>query len=300
MERSDRIINVSAIVEDAVADTLANSGEGEILMVNSAGVYLGINENIIFLCDLAMGEVPIGISIEDFSENVSKLGLSEGERFSFDENRLCFCGGELVLSPLEKSDALPYEMKPVSVRAREAALELAGLDRRSGLSMLVLPLVLERHDIDATSLNPYATKAHPLLFDLMQALAEGREEVIESCVSSLLGLGVGLTPSADDVLLGMIFTLQRLGGEHCGAVRVFLESIEKLCDSRTNRISAAYLKALIAGARFERMESLWIGLSGETDLDCKVLTDIGHSSGTEMLLGILCALRVCGFSCTVQ
>ena len=300
MERSDRIINVSAIVADAVADTLANSGEGEILMVNSAGVYLGINENVIFLCDLDMGVVPIGISIEGFCENVSKLRLSAGDRFSFDTNRLCFRGGELVLSPLQKADPLPFGIRPISSRVRAAALELASLDRRNGLSMLVLPLVLERYDTDAPSLNPYCTRAYPLLYELIRALVDGREDVITSCVSSLLGLGVGLTPSADDVLLGMIFALHKTGQEYSGSVRTFLESIERLCDSRTNRVSAAYLKALIDGARFEKMERLWRGLCGEAELDCRLLTDIGHSSGTEMLLGILCALRVCGYSCTVQ
>ena len=60
---------------------------------------------------------------------------------------------------------------------------------------------------------------------------------------------------------------------------------------RTNRVSAAYLKAVLNGAYFERMENVWRGLTKEVPLDISALTNIGGSSGGEMLLGMLLAIR---------
>ena len=60
-------------------------------------------------------------------------------------------------------------------------------------------------------------------------------------------------------------------------------------------ISAAYLQAVIAGAPFERMDRVFAGLCGEEPLDIEKLTRIGSSSGGEMLLGMLIALKMCGY-----
>ena len=91
---------VSAFVADTVLELMQNGGTGEVLMVNSAGVYLGIGEHIWLLCDISWGAVPIGIAIEGFAEQIIKLRLREGETFRFFENTLIFSKGMLKLRPI--------------------------------------------------------------------------------------------------------------------------------------------------------------------------------------------------------
>ena len=130
---------------------------------------------------------------------------------------------------------------------------------------------------------------------MIAAFETGDVVGIGSCVEKLLGLGLGLTPSADDVLLGMLYVFGALQEQCPPAVEPFRENIAQLCEQKTNQISAAYLKAIMAGAPFERMEQVLCGLCAKENLDIQQLTQIGSSSGSEMLLGMLIALRICGY-----
>lgn len=55
--------------------------------------------------------------------------------------------------------------------------------------------------------NPFCAKAYGPLVRLRDGLAHNDAEAVPAEVKSLLGLGIGLTPSADDVLCGMTYTL---------------------------------------------------------------------------------------------
>jgi hypothetical protein len=159
--------------------------------------------------------------------------------------------------------------------------------------MLVLPLVL---GYKLQQQNPYCAQAGIYLEKLIHSLISDKHGEIHTCIEKLLGLGTGLTPSADDTLLGMIYVFRLLPRNCPQSVIFFQETILQLCDGFTNQISAAYLKAMLSGAPFERMEQVFRGLCGEEPLNIYKLTEIGSNSGSEMLLGMLIALRICGYS----
>ena len=48
------------------------------------------------------------------------------------------------------------------------------------------------------------------------------------------------------------------------------------------------------------MEMVFRGICGEQPLDIQLLTRIGSSSGTEMLLGMLIALHICGYAVNMR
>ena len=110
-----------------------------------------------------------------------------------------------------------------------------------------------------------------------------------------MGLGPGLTPSADDAILGMLYVFRTLPQKGPEITQTFQECVGQLCERCTNQISAAYLKAIIAGAPFERMDAVFRGICAAQPLNIQELTQIGSSSGSEMLLGMLIALRICGY-----
>ncbi len=286
---------VSAYVADAVEVLLSGSGTGEVLMVNSSGIYLDVIGETVFLCDSVWGRVPLGIAMDRFGEITASLQLRAGQRVSFRESVISFEGGSLCIVAKDAQNEANIIEKPKAHMIRRAAEEIVAMRKTGGLSMLALPLVLNGEDTEPVSLNPYSVRAYPLLRELVQTLSSDGEAV-QSCISGLLGLGTGLTPSADDVILGMLYAFRMLGKDAPQTVRRFRKSVAELANASTNRVSAAYLHAILSGAYFERMERVWRGLCGVEALDISVLTQIGSNSGSEMLLGILLALSVCGFA----
>lgn len=286
---------VSAYVADTVLELMRKEGTGEVLMVNSAGVYLDAGNQMWLLCDISWGAVPIGIAIENFEENIKDLHIEQGRSFVYRENQLIFSGRELDLQCLPLGVRENIIEEPRLDLIRQAAQDIADLHKVRGISMLVSPLLLKDEIKDTVLLNPYSLRAYPILSRLAEAMSCGFDAEVEDCVASLLGLGAGLTPSADDVMLGMLYAFRMLGNKAPPSVKVFRESLANMCDAHTNKVSASYLKAVISGAYFERIEQVYCGLCGVMPLDTSLLFEVGGSSGSEMLLGILIALHICGY-----
>ena len=285
----------TAIVARSVLEILREGGVGEVLMVNSSGIYLDVAGQIILLCDKAWGCVPIGIAVEDLAKRVEKLEVNQGEIFEFSKNTLMFSGRTLNFEAIAAPEITVTGDRPQPFLMRKAAEDLVCSHKLRGISMLVLPLLLQDEKCDVASINLYCARALPLLVSLTEAMISCSEKKIHECVDSLLGLGTGLTPSADDVMLGMLYAFRKLGCDAPPSVAALRASIDEMCDSHTVRVSAAYLKAILDDAYFERIEQVWCGLCGLRPLDTSVLLEVGGSSGSEMLLGVLLALRISGY-----
>ena len=287
---------IRAFVPEHLSSFLRPGETGEILMVSTSGIYLRIGGEILLLCDRKWGVLPIGIGLEDFDHAVRVLRPQQGQTVTVSDDCLTVQGGHISLV----LQALPWKAAhgglPKTLYVRMAAEELAALRRERGISMLVQPLVLGQPLGDTLKQNPYSAVARLHLHNLIAAMERQDRFEIRSSVKNLLGLGLGLTPSADDVLLGMLYVFRALPQKCPETVDLFRESIAQLCMQHTNQISAAYLKAMIAGAPFERMMRVFRGICGEEKLDIQQLVRIGGSSGSEMLLGMLIALRICGYN----
>ena len=76
---------VPAVVSHCAHDILREGGVGEVIMVNSAGIYLEIKDRIVLLCDRSWGAVPIGIAVEDLAVWARKLKIEQGQKVEFCE-----------------------------------------------------------------------------------------------------------------------------------------------------------------------------------------------------------------------
>ncbi len=102
-------------------------------------------------------------------------------------------------------------------------------------------------------------------------------------ISELVGLGIGLTPSGDDFLCGI------LAGYHIQGLE---DSPEALCLKtairenlfRTNEISRAFLTCSLEGHFSQAVNELWNNPDIETIT--QMFRAIGHSSGMDTLCGI--------------
>ena len=286
---------IKAFVPAHLFEFLQVGKTGDVLLVTSSGIYLRIDGRIILLCDGDWGVQPIGIGIPDFKRAVSRLDPKQGQPVTVSAKRLIFPSGAICLTVQELPEETVDKPLPKLRCIRLAAENLSAQHKTRGISMLVDPLVLGTEPDTMPEQDPYCARARVYFSKLVAAFRTADTIEIAGCVEKLLGLGLGLTPSADDVLLGMLWIFRTLPSQCPESAAEFRERIARQCEQRTNQISAAYLKAIIAGAPFERMESVFRGLCGAEPLDIQQVTQIGSSSGSEMLLGMLIALRICGY-----
>lgn len=138
------------------------------------------------------------------------------------------------------------------------------------------------------------TRIRRLCADLAEGFCRKDRPGIVTVGRALLGLGQGLTPSGDDVLTGLFALLGMAGSPFEGADRLLGQVIrgqrEQTTDVSWQMLSAAaggcYKQALVDCAQALAAEG------PEADAFTDRVLDIGHSSGRDMLLGCLTALRV--------
>jgi len=113
---------------------------------------------------------------------------------------------------------------------------------------------------------------------------------LEKSVRGLLGLGPGLTPSGDDVLVGALALLDALGEKPAHAA--LAQTIIALSSGLTAPLSCCFLRAAAAGHIGETLHgALSSILAGEIDAAIAAAETIGHCSGWDMLAVIAIALR---------
>ncbi len=110
----------------------------------------------------------------------------------------------------------------------------------------------------------------------------------------IVGFGIGLTPSMDDFLAGLmisrIYLSYYLGYSINDAYRINMTMIKNI-KNRTTKVSEEMLVHSAKGKANEDVKSLMISFLGKASLDTllyylKKMINIGETSGTDMLLGI--------------
>lgn len=130
----------------------------------------------------------------------------------------------------------------------------------------------------------------------VSALIDNDPEQSERCGGALLGVGTGLTPSGDDLVGAALFARRliaatepdRRGAAHL-AQRLAVQAV-----GRTHVISAALFADLAAGASYGLLHDVIDALlhaSWDSAVErVRALVAIGHSSGWDMLTGLIAAL----------
>lgn len=114
---------------------------------------------------------------------------------------------------------------------------------------------------------------------------------------ALSGYGRGLTPSGDDFLNGLFFTLNRINFD--SRVKNFLSAIQpqilNIANEKTNSISQSLLSCATIGSADYRIQKMVDTLSNETILfedQAIQLTRYGNSSGADLFLGIAIGIQI--------
>lgn len=122
--------------------------------------------------------------------------------------------------------------------------------------------------------------------------ADEKETNATQLCEYFIGRGRGLTPSGDDILVAYLTMLRVLGSE--GVVIDFKTALE-LSTRITTDVSAAYLDAALNGYVnsyvYDLLQNLEHQSVSQIETQIKKIMSIGHTSGKDMLFGMLLALE---------
>lgn len=276
----------------ALYDFLSKGCAGTVKAVFSGGVYLDFSGKVIMLHAAENGFVPFGIAVSEFKGKGKAFGI-EAEMKVFAKDNLLECQetGFKIAFAFNEEVPEPVDESAFSSFAKKFE-EYSELAQRSCLSIYS---ACDFEGINRENIEDlFARVAYTGLVELVKAMDnEGTEMQFCSALEKLLGLGRGLTPSMDDFLCGMLFTLHyarrsidiKLNwlGDFCAAVK-------KISPLRTNAYSAAYLLSAAEGEDFSAMLKC-IETASDDRFGCNIerLIDIGSSSGADMFCGMLFA-----------
>lgn len=188
-----------------------------------------------------------------------------------------------TVAPEGETDILVCrELSELSLPARiglpwdeRAARSLAGLARLSAVSRAAW-------DAERSSASAPAERIEAAYRDMCSA------------VEYLMGRGLGLTPSGDDVLMGFGTGLRYLYGSRAeGPACHFFEEVARVLPGKTTAVSEAYLRAMCDGHANEDYIDLIGALESrdraELDSSINRVLSVGHTSGADGMLGFAAA-----------
>ena len=124
---------------------------------------------------------------------------------------------------------------------------------------------------------------------LYSGIVSGDMPKIYLGAANMAGLGVGLTPSGDDFLMGVIYALWAIFDQKDAAR--WSRKIAEAASSRTNMLSGAMLQESANGYASEHWHVLVDVLCKENVTDvtraCMDILSLGHTSGSDALAGFL-------------
>jgi hypothetical protein len=129
------------------------------------------------------------------------------------------------------------------------------------------------------------------LATISAAVLVGDADSVTAASARLLGLGAGLTPAGDDVLVGLAYA----ASQSRGVLAIVPAAVARaLLPDRTTDLSVTMLRQACQGRAAAPLAELLAALrTGGADFRVRravaTLTDIGHTSGTDQAYGVLAA-----------
>jgi len=195
---------------------------------------------------------------------------------------------ELWLPPRIQVEVEPERVRANVDQAARLAYALRGGDGLGGLLACLHPLVTGPAAEPPARLSPLLRAAWSGLAELIPAWRAGDAAAVGPAAGRLVGLGPGQTPSGDDLLAGLMVVSDRMGARQVVPLRAAcLESAA----GRTTDLGLARLRYAAEGDLDERSElalaALLRGGPAEVEAATRELLAFGHSSGLDILVGIL-------------
>ncbi len=222
-----------------------------------------------------------------------KIAGFEATAFAYLHGRVVWTGAVTVDHP--RNVYAPWQPPAMvaqgfdNLAGLRACAQTLCIDRPKGLMLWFLSKPL-----------PFPFEATAGRFDAVaNALRTSDVDALLLACQRLLGLGPGLTPSGDDFLGGLLFSLGHLPGWRSSErLHQISDALQVLAQHpkqpATNPISAALMGDLMRGQGYrpahQFMKALALGQSQAMQAACDDLEQLGSSSGFDILAGMLTAI----------
>ncbi|MBD3206814.1 DUF2877 domain-containing protein [Candidatus Bathyarchaeota archaeon] len=275
-------------------DTLSKYGEGYVHSVFSNVINLRMNHDLVSLISQRGFNSPISLKID--KENFDGFIIKEKTAVSAKEEALTI-GNGIKLSNLDKIETwIPKTNKKITSQIDKKTLQLISeLIKIYGNPEGLKPLLPIIDGKKTSNMNIYSEKAAPIVRRIIESFPKELETAIQYA-SHLAGLGPGLTPSGDDLLMGLTCTLNLFGEHYSIKHEGFTQSILRGIEGKTNFISTAFIKHYAEGKPSENIDSFYLSiLNGNPEAieeNIRKNCLVGHSSGTDTIIGVLIAFKL--------
>lgn len=287
-----------------------NKFSGSVTGVYTSAANFSFGKYLLTAADISHKNVPYGF-LCDFSKLTLKKVINVGDSVDIDSDSLrisnrCFEVLFQSASIWSPEFRLPIEKKDIPViRSHIGYIEQQLSQRKNldGLAPLIryIPQILGNISSANMHFGLFKQIAYDSLCLIVNSIRSQDKYALTRSMKKLTGLGVGLTPSGDDVLMGLFATLSiTMKGTNrdwlVNAYRNVLIQIREL----TNEVSLSYLNAIRDGyypERFSNLVSAIIRSGKPKDIysPLEEMLQWGSTSGSEIILGILL-----GFSLSIE
>lgn len=185
---------------------------------------------------------------------------------------------------------MPRDIERNLMTLREVAVSSG---KHSGLGQLIELSESDFSDV-ACKMEPVAQLALPHILRLLKAIKSYNTNNIMESVMHLIGLGPGLTPAGDDLLIGLMLSMLYFAENlniNTARVRNVNRAIISCVHARTTSVSQEFLIQAAIGNANEQIlnliEALLIRESYDVEQVARTVLAIGGTSGTDTVLGVL-------------
>lgn len=281
--------------------------EGRVLLKTTESLYWRTEtKEVLLLHDARYGCVPFGIGVLNAGRLWGGWDISPGAQVVLQRGVLAVgpvelgldCSRARVCTPAVVKQPRPPTRHDTRLLKRCAAVcgskngLAALLDYEEQICSGVPPAICEGTP------GLFVKRAVPALTGLITAMRAADRELMEEAIAGISGLGPGLTPSGDDVLLGMTAAYGaalRAGIQTPAGAEFLPELILERYPPERAGISGAYLRAAARGECFSLVDGVLAPLLGSGSRrglkqQLRKLLGVGSSSGTDILVGISLAM----------
>ena len=265
---------MNAITTYLLPEFIAASHTGQIHSVFSHAVNIIFGETMVTIISNSDAGIPdcIVLASEDFTR-LSQLDY--GKHVRLEQKRIIFSDPNLSLN----------------LNCSNCGNTFSGNCRLASPQELECRLRFVQKEFIPEHRLPDLTEA--ILPKLITGILREKHNQCEKKLCLLIGLGSGLTPSSDDALLGIMAVMAFYTVAKIRLMPEFPALINRLSAGRTTDVSRKYLGCAAQG-RFARplllcVNSLLAEHAAPESTDFDLLLNTGHTSGRDMLRGILLA-----------
>ncbi len=282
----------TASVGQVAFDLLHGGHDGQVIGATFSGLYLNFDHSVLFV-SFDKFRSPLTLALGNVPERLRSPSL--GIPVRAEHGRLVFRSLRTVISvprnALWRCPAPPVHVAPLSER----------LDR---LEHMVQAMVAAKGDLGFAPLL-YPILGHPVTHCLSSAMTVNLEhlrEVVDllkkretsavvRLLEKLVGRGRGLTPSGDDLIVGLLLVLNRWPGRLCSQADLaeMDHLLVRVAEEKTTTLAAHLIRCAARGESDERLVNAvdWLFANTPRIDDCVVqLQSWGGSSGADSLVGM--------------